>query len=214
MSTYFNVSGRDIKVFSANEAMRIVVEGLSADTFKTIEIVDSDMVNSNQDNEQWLDIVESMDVIVTGNMKLLNMTGVSDKRLMKDVSMSAFIKMFLKYMSRHNKKIFLIALNPDELKDARDKFSKYYEISDVEGMSVSELTGRSEEEIINEINALEPDCILSVLPSPKQEEFISHNRAFINARIWLGCGEVFNSFSGSNVKRNLLKLFKKDKNNM
>ena len=214
MSVYFNVSGREIKVFSANEAMRVVVEGLSADTFKTIEIVDSDMVNYNHDNEQWLDIVESMDVIIPGNVKLLNMAGVSDKRLIKEVSISAFIKIFLKYMSKNNKKIFLIALNPEELLDAKNKVSKYYEISSVEGMSVSELTGRSEEEIINEINALEPDCILSVLPSPKQEEFISHNRTFINARIWLGCGEVFNTFSGSNVKRNLLKLFKKDKNNM
>ena len=81
-------------------------------------------------------------------------------------------------------------------------------------MSVSELTGRSEEEIINEINSLEPDCILSVLPSPKQEEFIKDNKSYINARVWMGCGEVFGVVSSKSRKRNLLNFFKKDKNNM
>ena len=214
MNIYCNVSDIDIKVFCANEAMREVVEGLKGDTLKKIEILDSYMFNGNHEDEEWLSTIESMDVIVPGDLKFLNMASVTDKRMIKEVTISAFIKMFLKYMNKHRKKIFIIALNEETLNNAKEKATEFCDDSIIEGMSVSELTGRSEEEIINEINALEPDCILSVLPSPKQEKFIKDNKAYINARIWLGCGEVFEIISGKNKKLNLLKFFKKDKNNM
>lgn len=214
MSINFKVSDIAIKAFYANEAMREVVEGLNGDILKKIEIVDNDMIDSNHGNEEWANIISEMDVIIPGNLKLLNMAGIEDKRMIKEVAISAFIKMFLKYMSKHNKKIFIIAISPEVLNSTKTKVSEYFEEDTVEGMSVSELTGRSEEEIINEINALEPDCILSVLPSPKQEEFINKNKSYINSRIWLGCGEVFDIISGKNKRRNLLKFFKKDKNNM
>ena len=45
-----------------------------------------------------------------------------------------------------------------------------------------------EESIINEINSVEPDCILSVLPYPAQESFISDAKALLNARVWIGFG--------------------------
>ena len=214
MSIYFNVSGIDIKVFSSGVAMREVVDGLNGDTLKTIEILDSDMLDSNHDNEEWMDIIGRMDAVIPGNLKLLNMASVTDKRIIKEVTTSAFIKVFLKYMNKHNKKIFIIAPDQELLQNAKEKASGFCDESQIGGMSVSELTGRSEEEIINEINSLEPDCILSVLPSPKQEEFIKDNKSYINARVWMGCGEVFGIVSGKSRKRKLLNFFKKDKNNM
>ena len=54
------------------------------------------------------------------------------------------------------------------------------------------------------------DCILSVLPSPAQEDFIEQNRALIDTRVWIGCGSVLmRSFDDrkmtSRIKRMLVK---------
>ena len=214
MSIYFNVSDMEFNGCYANDSMKEVVAGLNSDTLKTIEIVDYSMVDNNHDNEEWVNTINDMDVIVPGDIKLLNMAGVEDGLMTREVEISAFMRMFLKYMGKYEKKIFIIALNQEELDFAKERVSEYIDEDKVEGMSVDELTGRSEFEIINEINALEPDCILSVLPSPKQEEFIRSNKAYINAGIWLGCGYVFGSVNTSSIKRNLLSFFKKDKNNM
>ncbi len=40
--------------------------------------------------------------------------------------------------------------------------------------------------IVNAVNGSEADCILSVLPSPAQEDFIEQNRALIDTRVWIG----------------------------
>ena len=59
------------------------------------------------------------------------------------------------------------------------------------GYSVLDPQEAREENVINEINGTETDCILSVLHTPYQEEFISRNKALLNVRVWLGCGAVF-----------------------
>lgn len=42
--------------------------------------------------------------------------------------------------------------------------------------------------MVNEINALTPDMILSVLPSPDQEHFLMENCEKLSAGLWYGIG--------------------------
>lgn len=43
--------------------------------------------------------------------------------------------------------------------------------------------------IVNEINGLEIDCILSELDLAGREAFIARNRIIVNARVWLRVGK-------------------------
>ena len=43
---------------------------------------------------------------------------------------------------------------------------------------------------MNAINGGEVDCVIAILSSPIQEEFIARNRSLINARMWLGAGKL------------------------
>lgn len=44
------------------------------------------------------------------------------------------------------------------------------------------------EAVINDMNATTPDVIISVLPSPMQEQFLFEHRDKMNANIWYGIG--------------------------
>ncbi len=46
------------------------------------------------------------------------------------------------------------------------------------------------EAVINDMNATTPDVIISVLPSPMQEQFLYEHRDKMNANIWYGIGGV------------------------
>ena len=63
-----------------------------------------------------------------------------------------------------------------------------------------------EADVINDINGTETDCIFSVLRSPYQEHFITENKAFLKAKVWLGCGTVLGQ---SYDARRLGKRFKR-----
>ena len=43
--------------------------------------------------------------------------------------------------------------------------------------------------LVNAINGGEVDCVISILSSPLQEEFIAKNRGILNTRIWMGLGK-------------------------
>ena len=44
------------------------------------------------------------------------------------------------------------------------------------------------ESVINEINGVDMDCVLSVLPAQKEASFITGSRALLDARLWIGGG--------------------------
>ena len=63
------------------------------------------------------------------------------------------------------------------------------------------------ENVINDINGTETDCILSVLSSPYQEEFIADTRALLSAKVWFGCGKVLEQSYDERRLANRIKYF-------
>ena len=208
MSGIFNLKDREISLFTANEAMRVVLDGLDNDVFKIIDIVSGNMIDDCQDDKKWIEYIEKMDAVVPGDVKFLEKAGIYDKKIVKETSAKIFVKMLLRYMTKNNKKVFIISVNHENLLKVKDRLKGYGRGLVIEGMSVAELTGRSEDVIINEINAMDPDCIISVMPSPKQEEFISYNRAFINGRVWIGCGCILSEENPQPKRKKLFNFLK------
>ena len=60
--------------------------------------------------------------------------------------------------------------------------------------------------ILNMVNGAEADCILSTLPSPRQEEFIIKNKSLLDVKLWLGLG---NSFHGIKERQSFISRIKK-----
>ena len=121
-----------------------------------------------------------------------------------------------KKVSMQDHKIYLLAASQEELVKAEEALARYNQGIRVVGDAVihledGELTDADRiHGIVNAVNGSEADCILSVLPSPAQEDFIEQNRALIDTRVWIGCGSVLmRSFDDrkmtSRIKRMLVK---------
>jgi N-acetylglucosaminyldiphosphoundecaprenol N-acetyl-beta-D-mannosaminyltransferase len=57
-------------------------------------------------------------------------------------------------------------------------------------MATIEEQGASDDMLLNQINGAEAACVLSALPSPIEEQLVSRNKLLINARLWLGLGNL------------------------
>ncbi len=122
--------------------------------------------------------------------------------------MNCCSRMFIRFLQRNHKRFPDIAGSgrAGETPEPARKINRGIVIV---GQGILDPEGEAEEEIINEVNGVETDCILSILPSPQQEEFIVKNSALLNARMWLGCGKtlsrMYGERSGSGVRRFFLK---------
>lgn len=188
MNEKINIFDVALDGFTAKAAMQAAVQYMQSESINTIEIVTLDMLMKGQDNPEWKENTKVLDMLIPGEKEILEAAKVEDRELLKDVSNKVFLKMFLRYLKKNRKKLFLVATSEAELYSLEEAMEKYSGRVLVAGKGVLPEEGRTEETVINEINGAEIDCIFSVLPSPQQEDFIARNSALLNARVWLGCG--------------------------
>ena len=138
-------------------------------------------------------------VILPGDPEMLDGTDVSGSKMAGEISNRTFLKMFIRYLQKNHKKVYLLAPDEAEMERLTDSLRQLSRELHITGHAlISETEGR-EEEIINEINGTETDCIISVLPSPYQEMFIGRNRSLLNVKLWLGCGAMLADVGPDNI---------------
>ncbi len=206
MADSIEVMGVVLDCLTAKEAMLRAMQFMENDLVDTIEILSmNDLMNGREDME-WKELIKECGLVIPGEAEILRAAGAGGGNLEKETADHTFLKLFLKYLQKNQKKIFLLAETEEELLHTADAVRRYSRGIRLAGSGVIRPDDNREESVINEINGTETDCILSVLEPPYQERFIGRNRALLNAKVWLGCGAVLREVSGT---RRLKHFFRK-----
>lgn len=194
--------GVRIDCICAKEAMQRALQFLETETLDTIELMSMSMLMKGQENPEWREKIKDIKLILPVEEEILRAAEITEPKKLREIEEHTFLKMFLKYMQKNRKSVFLLTGNEPEYDQVRDSVRKYNRGIQITGHAILEQGSAQEESVINQINGTETDCIISLLPSPYQEEFILKNRALINAKMWLGCGKAL---AQSYEERSLLK---------
>ena len=191
MADSIEVMGVVLDCLTAKEAMLRAMQFMENDLVDTIEILSmKDLMNGREDTE-WQDLVNECGLVMPGEAEILKAADAGGGNVERETGNHIFIKLFLKYLQKNQKKIFLLAETEEDLLDTTEALRRYNRGVRLAGSGVVKPEDNRDESVVNEINGTETDCILSVLASPYQEQFISRNRALLNAKVWLGCGALF-----------------------
>ncbi len=192
---------------SAKENMKKVVQYMESEPMNLVEMITMQtLVDIPQEDEITVQMKE-FDLTFAGNKEILQAAEVTRPDYLKEAEEMLFMKMFLRYLHKNRKRVFLIA-DTAELLDALIEYAKKrYGGIRISGTASMEEHGVSDDMIVNMVNGTETDCIMAFLPSPLQEQFALRNKALLNARMWMGLGtDVKDKLMGSLV-RNKLKTF-------
>lgn len=207
MADSLEVMGVVLDCLTAKEAMLQAMQFMENDLVDTIEILTmNDLMNGREDME-WKNLINECGLVIPGEAEILKAAGAGGRNLEKETADHTFLKLFLKYLQKNQKKIFLLADTEEGLLHTADAVRRYSRGIRLAGSGVIRPDDNREESVINEINGTETDCILSVLETPYQEQFIGRNRALLNAKVWLGCGAVLREESGTSRPARRLKHF-------
>lgn len=210
MDEKFEVLGVQLDGYTAKEAMQEAIRYMETEAISTIEILAGASVIELMETGDLREKLEQMELLVVGDRTLLELSGIRDRTLLREAETNLFLKMFLRYLKKGHRKVFLLAPNEDEKEKFRGYLEKYYSGLEISGAEIVEDRPGASDMIVNKINGAETDCILSVLPSPLQENFIGENKPVLDARIWLGLGEgIKNSWNKSGKRAKLQNFFVK-----
>ena len=151
---------------SAKEAMKRVVEHMSIERLNIVEMVTMNTLARFQESEEDATLFEAFDLVLPSDRGILQAAGIQDERRLKEVDDLLFIKMIMRYLQKNHISVFLLS----ETEASRLQLEKYINeeygnLKIVDSTSLEE-RGSSDDMLLNVINGLEVECILSTLPSP------------------------------------------------
>ncbi|MCI8292578.1 MAG: teichoic acid biosynthesis protein [Hespellia sp.] len=186
------IFGIEIDNQTSKESMKSAIALMEREGLGTIELVTMEMLLQEQDNQELKQIVRAMDLVLPGTKEILEMADFTEKeaRSLQYPSERPFLQLFMKFLQKNQKRIFVLAESEMEKEMTVDLLLQGNKGILIAGSGILSKENASEDTVVNDINGLEIDCILSVVPSPQQEQFIAHSAALLNANIWLGCGNL------------------------
>jgi len=191
MGEKINIFDVEIPCIKAKEAMIRAMDYMEQESLNTIELLSMKMLLNGQEDAQWKEQLTGLSMVLPGSVEILEAAQVKDSTLLRETDDKLFLRMFMKYMQKNHKKLFLLAESEEKLDKAEELLIRQNRGIQIIGKAVITQDGELIQNVINAINGTETDCILSVLSSPFQEQFIQRNKALLNARVWLGCGTAF-----------------------
>ena len=198
-----DILGMQLDDYTVREAIHRV-EAFPDDNFpKSIENISMQMLMETERDPVLKEVISSLDLAVIGEKEILEVAGAKTMQRMKETEGNDFFFEFMKRIERNRKRIFLLGETEEKTEKIKQQLLEEYPKLLLEGEYALENCVGNLEAVINDLNAANPDIVLSVLPAPKQEHFFWEHKDKISAKIWYGLGE-----NGIGKKSGMKKKFK------
>ena len=192
MEEKINVFDIELNLLTAKKAMRQVMQYMGGESVSTIELIPMEVLLKGQDNAEWKQSLQSVDLLLPSEREILESAEVADENAIQDLENNTFVRLFFRYLVKNKKKVFLLTEDEKAGRLLKERIETYRKGVQFVGEAVISAQSGSKDAVINMINGVEPDCILSALSYPWQEKFIAESKALLNARVWFGCSFLLN----------------------
>ena len=192
MEEKINVFDIELNLLTAKKAMRQVMRYMGGESVSTIELIPMEVLLKGQDNAEWKQSLQSVDLLLPSEREILESAEVTDENAIQDLENNTFVRLFFRYLVKNKKKVFLLTEDEKASRLLKERIETYRKGVQFVGEAVISAQSGSKDAVINMINGVEPDCILSALSYPWQEKFIAESKALLNARVWFDCSFLLN----------------------
>ncbi len=224
MENRVNVLGVDLKYSTIDELYVMLDEYLNNFCMNTISLIHIPTLLLAIDDENVRGYIEDMDMTMPADRAILEAAGIEDTNILDDISDNVLVENIFKYIEKNGHTVYILGEREEDVDNYYKYLSGKYSQMNFYGKYAFGEETVNEDFIVNEINSISPDVVISVLKSPFQEEFVSNNKNKINAKLWLGLGEeslltdavgLKNSWLGKLIDKKILlsKIRKYDNEN-
>lgn len=190
MNEKIQVLGLEIDNLTVKDAVKRVVSYMETEPVSVVEMVTMNTLGKFQYDDSATVLFENFDIALASDRGMLEAAGETDERRLKEVDELLFIKMVMRFLHKNSARVFLLAEDITDLQKLEKYMQEDYFNIQVIGKATMEDNAESDDMLLNLLNGAEAECILSALPSPLEEHFVFRNKSLVNAKVWLGFGNL------------------------
>lgn len=189
MGKIVSVAGMELDNRPVREVLSQVGEQMDGG-FLSIQEVSMQTIIGAQENSLVEQGLHKLTHSIISDIGILEAVGVNSLSRIHEIKNKDFFFGFMRQIEQKNKSILILADRQDALNQAHDYLLDMFPGLVFVGEELLQDESQQMETIINNINIVAPQVILSLLPSPKQELFVLEHRDKLQANIWYGIGEL------------------------
>lgn len=205
------VAGIKLNSYTAVEYLVQINKRMDANVFTTIEDIYMRTLLLAKEDEIVKDVIESTDITVVAEMGIWDAVEENTIIRKKETERRDFFFKLMKIFEHNRYSVYVLGELQKEVEETCTYLAEEFPRLNIVGTQALEECVGAEEGIINDMNMLAPDVVISVLPSPIQEHFLAEHRAKFSAKLWYGIGSGKITGQPHGFKHKLLKKIRKYK---
>ena len=181
-------AGIELDNYTVREMIMNVEKNMADHGFHTIEEINMDTLMMAESDEVVRKAIAVTEHTVIAENGILKAVGAESYQRRHEIEHHDFFFEMMKRIERNRQTLFVIGNTPQQVERAREFLQERFGKCEIVGAEALVECQGTTDAMVNEINALAPDVILSVLPSPEQEHFLVENHEKLSAGLWYGIG--------------------------
>lgn len=190
MMKKINVGDLELNNSTVRESIMIVERAIAEQGFVAMEEVTLRTLLMADEDEKVSEGLREVDHTVIADVEILQAAKQQNMQRKFEIQDHTFFFELMKRLERNGKRVFLLG-DSSAVIEERIQFiaSRFPKLSIVGTGALKDMLDNTDS-IINDINSLSPDAVISLLPAPYQEVFLLENKGKISTNFWYGMGEI------------------------
>lgn len=194
-----NVMGVELDNHAFAESLTTIEQFLKDTAVSVVLTVDMDQIVLACQDDIVREQLSAADHTIVIDKAILEAAGEASASRERELDEKDFFLEFMKVMYHSNQSFFLIAASESEEKKMQKLLLEQFPHLNIVGSGVVTEKVDENEALINTINIVVPDILLSSLPSPGQEHFLHEHKKQICAKIWYSVGPELRKSKGGGL---------------
>ncbi len=189
MERKIEVCGMQLDNLTADEALRTVKGYFGKGRIYVVMYIYAELLKQLVQEEDFRQtVLDTTDLTVIGEKAVADVLEEPCELTDEEMAGQAVANRILQYCTKHQKTVFWLGESEEFYEIFRAYADKEFTQLRVVGAFAvgDEKSIEIEDEVVNEINRVSPDVIVSKLPGGYQEQFIARQKSKLNAQVWLG----------------------------
>lgn len=204
------VLGISLENMGLRESLRQTDKFLRNGALNTIAFVSTKKLVQASENPEQKEWMEKLDMVVFEDVDALHAAGITNHSRIKETEQGEYLTELLRKI-KHNKNVtFLLTDTKEQLEQFEDELHGVISGIPIKGRACLEEYGENLEGMLNSMNALNPDVILSQLTYPEGIRLMNEYRMMLNGELWVTLPQHINNTKKRPLKNRILQhLYKR-----
>jgi len=181
---------------SPREACDVAVSFLDRDTPSTIFTPNPEMVMLTRRDHEFKEILNGGDLVVPDGIGVVYASRLTKNKIRSRVPGIELVIDLFDRIKDYEYSVYFLGAAPDVADAAAQAAQARFPGLRIAGTFHGYFTDVDDDDIINKINAANPDILLVGLGFPRQEKWIDRHKNRLNCKILMGVGGSFDVLSG------------------